>query len=338
MITLFAPQEMNMATGYGKVEAGLMMGMDALGAPMKVAYPLLAKKGRMKYAVRKVGGTVLVVGSPEWGSRISGSKRLIAYTMSESTCVSQDWVNALNDRFEAVIVPCPPLVDVYRDSGVLIPIHYVPMGIDLNPPHLTLRPSRPTEFTFLTYSLGDMRKGAHLAMMAFKRLFDGLPGCKLIVKARDGATLTWLAGNDEPNIEVIGGERPEAEWYELLARVHCFVFPSYGEGFGLPPREAALAGLPVIATQWLGLWDVDRWGYPLPVGRMLPAQFDIFDANADGSLWAEPDIAALDKQMRFVYEHYQHALIQARRGRVYLMEHFKWRDTARELLRLIDGI
>jgi len=335
MITLFAPTEMNMATGYGKVEAGLLQGFVALGTRVTTAFPTLAKKGEAKYATKKIGGTVLVAGSPEWGNRITDSDRLVSFTMSESTRVSKGWVDALNERFEAVCVPCPPLVEVYRDSGVQIPIHYVPLGVDLNPPHLTSRRPYPAEFTFLAYTLGDMRKGAHLAMLAFDRLFRDKPGVRLIIKARDGWDNMWIAGLDEPHIEVIGGETSEADWHALLARVQCLVFPSYGEGFGLPPREAVLAGLPVIATRWLGLWDVEKWGYALPVGRMLPAQFGVHDANAEGAEWAEADIEALDRQMLYVHRHYAHALLQARRGRVYLMEHFTWKKSAREILRVI---
>jgi glycosyltransferase involved in cell wall biosynthesis len=335
MISLFAPQSLNVATGYGKLEAGLVQGFAACGVPLRVATPTTNRRGQ--WAKTRLGGTVLVTGFPTWAERLSGAKRLISFTMSESTRVSRDWVDTLNERFERVVVPCPPLVEVYRDSGVTIPIHCVPMGVDLNPPRLAHRRPYPTEFTFLTYSLGDMRKGAELAMFAFKRLFDGTAGCKMIVKARDGWNSTWLAGLDEPNITIIGGERSEAEWYALLASVQCLLFPSRGEGFGLPPREAVLTGLPVIATQWLGMYDADRWGYPIPVKEMHLAQFDTVDANDDGALWSLPDVAVLERHMQFVYSHYAHALLHARRGRQYLLEHFTWKKAARQILRLIEG-
>lgn len=335
MITLFAPQSLNMATGYGKLEAGLVQGFAANGVHLPIKLPSETKSG--KWAKVKMSDTVLITGSPVWAEYVSGAERLIASTMSESTRVSREWVDALNERFERVIVPCPGLVDIYRDSGVQIPIHCIPLGVDLNAPNLAHRRPYPTEFTFLTYSLGDMRKGAELAMFAFKRLFDGRAGCKLIIKARDGWDNTWLAGLDEPNITVIGGERPEAEWWATLKGAQCLLFPSRGEGFGLPPREAVLTGMPVIATQWLGMWDADKWGYPIPVKEMRVAQFDLIDANEEGALWAEPDAAALERHMLYVYEHYRHALLHARRGRIYLLEQFTWKKCARQIMRLIGA-
>ena len=144
-----------------------------------------------------------------------------------------------------------------------------------------------------------------------------------------------MAGLDDPQMDVVGGETAEADWYALLASCHCMVFPSYGEGFGLPPREAALSGMPVISSSWLGLWDADQWAYPLPVGRMLPAQFDKWEANEEGGEWAEPNTDILEMLMNHVASNYGQALRWARKGRNYLLTNFTWARCAEMILRQV---
>jgi hypothetical protein len=72
------------------------------------------------------------------------------------------------------------------------------------------------------------------------------------------------------------------------------------------------------------------------MGRMLPAQFDFWEANAQGSQWAEPDTFILDDQMRRVIENYPAALKMARRGRDYLLENFTWAQAARRIGKIVQ--
>lgn len=317
-IALIATNGKNPATGYGKLEMGLERGLEAAG------FEVLPKARARTIAI--------VTGDPRHAEDIrSKTARLWAYTMSEADRVSGEWVDCLNARFERVLVPCPGLVDVYQASGVVIPVSYVPMGVDFTPiPYIQRR--KPEVFTFLTYSLGDMRKGAHLVMFAFNRLFKGNEKVRLVIKCRDD--LMWLEGLQDDQISIVQGETSEDAWHDLLAQSHCFVFPSYGEGFGLPPREAVLSGLPTIATKWLGMWDVDYWGYPLRVNQMLPAQFDFWEANAEGSRWAEPCIQDLDRWMMQIYKRYELAILRTQRARAYLLQNFTWRQTGQAIARL----
>jgi glycosyltransferase involved in cell wall biosynthesis len=325
-LTLFATNKLNPATGYGKLERGLLMGFEQLG----VFVPHFTNKPR-----KMPDGVILVAGLPTNAERLPKSARLIAYTMSESTRVSRDWVDILNSRYEAVIVPCPGLVEVYRDSGVSIPVHCVPLGVDYQPPPYTRRDASVKQWRFLTYSYGDSRKGAHLSIMAFKRVFHSEHGVKLIVKARDNHDASWLAGCEDAQIEIVGGEQSEQDWHALLASCHAMIYPSQGEGFGLPPREAVLSGMPVISSSWLGLFDAHEWGYPLPVKRMMLAQFDAWEANAEGALWAMPDDAMIDTYLRHITANYSRALRRARQGREYLLTNFKWKQTARRVLEIV---
>ncbi len=324
-ISLYATNGMNLATGYGRMEAGLLRGMREAGLTVSDVLTEPAKQ--------PVTDLAIVVGDPAWCRQYPPYERLWLFTMSESTRVSAEWVHTINRRYERVLVPCPGLVDIYRGSGVRVPVHFVPLGVDLTQFALVERDPAPKTFQWLTYSLGDMRKGAELVMMAFDRLFKGDMRHRLVIKCRDAAQ--WLRGLDHPQMEVIEGELSELEWLALMRDSQAFVFPSRGEGFGLPPREAVLTGLPVIATEWLGLWDVNEWGWTLPVAEMRPAQFDFWEANAEGALWAEPDKTALDKAMLHVFHNYPMALAYARRGRKHLLAHYSWQCVGEQIAALV---
>lgn len=331
-INYYPSNGVNTYTGYGKMELGVARGLQAAGVTLNIA-PV-------------EGVPTLVCGNAGWleAPHVRGH-RLWLMTMSEADRISDDWVWLINHTAERVLVPAPGLVQIYRDSGVDVPVHYVGLGVDdfekpaPNPHPLTPSPQsnegEQDVFTLLTYSYGDMRKGADLAMLAFNRLFKDDARYRMVVKAREGHDKTWLAGLEDEQITVIGGATDEAAWRNLLLSADCFVFPSRGEGFGLPPREAALMGLPVIATEWLGMWDVAQWGLPIRVKDMRPSRFDKWEANAEGSRWSEPDDGHLQMQMKWVVEHPAEARAIARRGREYLLKTANWDVVAGRIVSLL---
>lgn len=317
----FPTNNCNPATGYGRMELALIDALKRAGEPVHLNQV-------------EAGERALFIGNPKWIQTHGLTSRNWLFTMSESTQVSREWVNLINRYCERVLVPCPALVEIYVNSGVTVPVNYVPLGVDYHAPPFVERDPNPEVFTFLTYSLGDMRKGFDLAMMSFNRLFDKNPRYRMIVKCRDNPA--FVEALEDEQIELVTGERPADEWSALLARSNAFVFPSRGEGFGLPPREAVLSGLPTLATEWLGMWDVAAWGYPITVGDMRPANFDVWAANEKGALWAEPSKESLDFQMQRVVKEYPVALERAKGGREYLLKHFSWDGVAELILEMMS--
>jgi len=324
-INLFLPQKKNLATGYGRMEAGLIKGLTEAGVTVN------------EVSLRRPpeGGITLTVGWPIWGKRkaLQNTRRWL-YTMSESTRVSDKWVKLINTYYERVFVPCPPLVDIYRDSGVTVQVDYVPLGVDLDDIPFTERKlTKP--FTWLTYSLGDSRKGVDLVLMAFNRLFGGNPDHRLLIKCRDNPN--WLTGLSDPQITLVTGELPNSGWHDLLAQAHAFVMPSRGEGWNMPAREATLAGLPTITTEWLGTWDANWWGMGLKVSALTECEFDEYEANAKGALWAEPDSNELDLWMQYITKDYTSAFQFAKLGRSYLLDNFRWRHTGERFAEILES-
>jgi glycosyltransferase involved in cell wall biosynthesis len=132
----------------------------------------------------------------------------------------------------------------------------------------------------------------------------------------------WLYGETLRAVEQSGvaanviftGYVPERDLPALYTGALCFVYPSYFEGFGLPPLEAMSCGAPVIAG--------DRTSLPEVVGDagMLVNPFDT-DAIGAG-------LARLidDEDLRATLR--QRGLERAAR--------FNWRDTARQTLQVYE--
>lgn len=324
-LNVFPSNNKNPSTGYGAMEIGLISGLRAIGCNV-------TEVNKSKPAN---GGITIIVGDPGWGVvKAMANTRRWLFTMSESTRISDKWVKQINTLYECVLVPTPELIPIYVDSGVSVPVHYVPLGVDLHTPEWVQRDPNPEVFTWLTYFLGDTRKGADLALFAFNRLFGGNSNHRLVIKCRDD--LNWMTGLQDPQIEIVKGEQTVEELHALLARANAFIFASRGEGFGLPPREATLSGLPTIATEWLGMFDIRNWGYGVRVKALVPNQFDKHTANHKEALWSEPDSEDLDRQMLYVVNHYQECLDSAEWGRGYLLKGFKWTDVAHEIVGLMD--
>ncbi len=315
----FPTNGMNPWTGYGKLEMGTMSGLIKSGITIDNGAPIM-----------------LVIGYAEWLEHDrfkDGKTRLWLYTMSESTRVSAEWVAIINARAERVLVPAPGLIDVYRESGVTRPIDWIGAGVDMSPPPY-VRHEAGTPFTFVGYSVGDNRKGIEHVVMQFTTLFQRDPAYRLVIKSRERS---WLDGCKEPNIEIIRGEISEKGWYAILHRGHCFLYPSRAEGWGMPPREAVLAGVPTLATQWLGMWDADKWAIPIPVGSFSQVDFNQYHANAREALWAEPDIDALREGMGWVVDHYADAIAHVDAGRAYLLGGHTWAHVGGRIRALLEA-
>lgn len=326
-ITIHPTNGMTPYTGYGKVEIGLLHGLKSAG--VRVYIPPARHR------------VTLTVGYPKWLAlpHIAETRRWL-FTMSETDRVSEKWVRLINENAERVLLPCEALIEVYRTSGVTVPLHSVGIGVDAAVPNAA-PPRSDARFTFLAYTYGDTRKGGHEAVAAFLAEFSDDPNVRLILKARDHGDAPWLSDVESLNVHIVRGAQSDNEWYGLVARADCFVFPSRGEGYGMPPREAALLGIPAIATEWLGMADVSEWGIPLGVKSLSPSRFDAYEANAEGSRWAQPDFGQLRRLMRWVYENRAEAAAIAGRGGEYLQQTATWPlvgERIAALLRETEGI
>jgi glycosyltransferase involved in cell wall biosynthesis len=147
---------------------------------------------------------------------------------------------------------------------------------------------------------------------------DKLPKLVLVGKS------AWLYDEtlrtlDEAGVKdtvVLTGYVPERDLPALYSGALCFVYPSYFEGFGLPPLEAMKCGAPVIVG--------DRTSLPEVVGDAALA-VDPFDIEAiAGAIMRLIDDPALRTEL---------SVKGLQRSRM-----FSWLDTARKTLTVYEEV
>jgi glycosyltransferase involved in cell wall biosynthesis len=142
----------------------------------------------------------------------------------------------------------------------------------------------------------ESRKNPAAGMRAFQRLWAE--------SADAGLTLIGAPEKDAREEqalvrELAGHERfrhfehlPDAGVREILSQARAMLFPSQGEGYGIPPMEALHAGIPVIV--WAGLPALE--GMPahgqirlpeITPERIADAVRILLDDAAAARLWAE---------------------------------------------------
>jgi len=296
------------------------------------------KHGRVGERSWHSAKTVIALCTPDWLPYIHAD-RLIAFSMFEATKLPDGWVELLNTYASEVIVPCAWNADVFKANGVMPKISVCKWGVDARDDYpldgtrasMGERESgRP--YTFLWSGTPDRRKGWDVAYRAFWQAFQGSPQARLILHFRQMPDVLAERGADDANVEIVTGLLDVAEQRALLRRADCYVFPSRGEGWGSPPREAAATGLPVIVTNWGGLAeDIDYWAMPVRVRGMSPAQYGYWGDGTIGE-WAEPNLDDVAERMRWCFEQRASAAYFGRQAATWLARYATWEQTARRLL------
>jgi glycosyltransferase involved in cell wall biosynthesis len=250
----------------------------------------------------------------------------VALTMFESNDLPFGWSDVLN-TMQAVVVPSQWLVEVFRDNGVEVPIHVVPLGISRAFKYQARTTGRP--YTFIAFADKRLRKGWHIAASAFARAFGESDKYQLILKCRKGSD--DVPGVANANMHVIRQDLSDKRMNELYGMADCMVFPTCGEGFGLPPREFAATGGTSIVTNWGGTADdLSAWG--LPINYSMQCAWTGHETLAGIGEWAAPDVDDLAATMTQVAAH---ASFYAERGRVasaFVSKNYRWGAFAKALV------
>lgn len=187
------------------------------------------------------------------------------YSMCEGSVLAAATVKRINaSGVERVLVPCQHNADAFARSGVSVPIHVVHGGTD--PDEFPLRTPHRSDtkpYTFLALADRGPRKGWHEVFDAFYQAFGGkttgVQDVRLIVKALPGSnqSVEILSKGVDMDKRVIwqNKEAPNDDMALTYAQADCFVIPSYSEGWGLPHRECAMMGIPVITQSYSGMDD-----------------------------------------------------------------------------------
>lgn len=230
----------------------------------------------------KTPGTVSILFNGLWHVHINpplytntpNSEIKIAYSMLESTRIPSEWVQILNSFFDAVVVPDSFLVDVYKNSGVIIPIFELPIGMYLDDffqkPRI-LRPGKP--FIFGTTVSCDERKNFSLLIQSFAEEFGNHKDVYLKLNSRQGDIQFYedlIRSLGVSNIMFTHDILDKDQYMDFLNSFDCFINISKGEGFSLCPREALALEIPCILTGNSGQITICNTGLVREVPSLIP--------------------------------------------------------------------
>lgn len=251
-------------------------------------------------------------------------------TMWEDTALPPEAAAHINERCQRLLVPCEHNADVFQQNGVTVPVHVVHGGTDPDDfPLITERADRP--YTFMCLGDRGARKGWEIVLYAFACAFPNNEDVRLIVKCLPGGMKGFhqdvfadkrisLWEEDVPNVA------------DIYPHADCYVFPSKGEGWGMPPREAAMMGLPVIATRWSGLEvGIDCWAIPINRFHMQKSYMPTYEG-----MWPICDPDEVTAHMRWCYDHPDAARQRGRDAAAWLRDNQTWQHSARQLMDLVE--
>ena len=242
-------------------------GLDAIHYPFTIAYPRT-----------KLPMVVTVHDLLHREAMPSPRRRLRRFTYDRSA-----------RRADRVIVPSDFVRGRVR-GGLGIPldrIRRVYHGID----HDRFRPASEEREGFLLYPAEPWPHKNHAGLFeAFARLRARRPGLELV--------LTGEGFRDLPaGVRTVG----RVEWDELPSlyrRAGALVFPSFHEGFGLPPLEAMACGCPVACSNAAALPEVCGEA----VVYFQPASVDEMVAAVEEALEGRLVEQGLEQAARFTWE------------------------------------
>lgn len=219
----------------------------------------------------------------------------VGYHPWESTKLKDDWVERMN-KCDEIWTPSPIIADWYREDGIKPPVYVYEHGVDkIWQPKKREIGDGP--FVFLHCGGEAARKRADRTMQAFRAAFPDRQDVKLVLKLISPGWNVPMNGK----ITVINQRLGVEELVDLFHTSHAYVYPSYGEGFGLTPLQAMATGMPTIT--------VPAWA---PYSEFIDPNLAIpselknspWSTTHPGKMW-RPDFDALVDIMRWTVDNYE---------------------------------
>lgn len=196
-----------------------------------------------------------------------GPHRII-FTMMETERIHPNMIEIMNANYHECWTPTRWNAETFTASGLKIPVHVVPLGVDTSIyspsaperlPEATLltgpeagKHEVPSGFLFVYVFQPSFRKGVDVLAQAFEEAFRGDPEAGLILGITTSPieTLGFLPKKEyKSRIWAVTGRQTERQLASIYRACKVYVCTSRGEGVNLPVLEAAACGLPVIVPR-----------------------------------------------------------------------------------------
>ena len=331
---------------------------EAVFASVEHFHDRVLSEVRQAIASSRPGDLNVFFGDAEFAEALKGVK--LFWPVFESSRPPPESVCWL-DRYDLLISPSQWGRDCLVNEG-LDPqrIVVIPEGVDPYRFHpfsrqpLSVQKSSPLRFLML--GKYETRKAYAQAFEAFDQAFSDHSQVQLLVKPEwisesrvmmAPECLALMKRYQHLPIHWVQGLLTEQALSDLYAQIDVFLFPSMGEGWGLPLIEAIASGTPALCTNWSGQSEYLR----AVEAHIWPISYHLQDVHCpqwlsehrypDGVLpqWAMPDVQSLARQMTAL------ALTarseRERAGRIasdHVRHEFSWTQAANKFLALVKHI
>lgn len=271
-------------------------------------------------------------------------QRTIGWTMWETSAPPDgskgpfcNWAAAINAYTDALIVPSEHSKEIFERHGAEVPIRVVNYGLDGDewPYH-----ERVDDGVFRVVLYGDLssRKAPLEAIDAFQLAFPHEQDVEFVLKTHNSqlgmGTMIGIPEFSDSRIKVINSFWPRDSMRQLLKTADAFLWLSRGEGFGLPPLQAALSGVPVITTTHTGMAEYYNEARFFGVKTAGTSK-----APLTGE-WLDPDVEDAARALRYVYDqrNSEHVQLVAERASVYVRKNFSIESMSRDLAAVLEEL
>jgi len=332
------------AGGYAKTNRNLAVGLLVNGVKIGLdPLPFMSsginelESRRIHAMTRPVSRDAIHIDSmiPTFAEPDPDARYNILYTTVESGTIPDSFVESMNryDEIWTISDFCKGVIKQRVDK----PIYVIPNSIDISLYHSEWEPlpvsPKLRSFPFISVFSWSYRKGYDALLRAYLEEFGERDDVSLVLVTRTqvhGAVNQAKKVKQEirdlvqkynprhtPHICLYTGTIAEHKMPALYRACKAFVMFSRGEGFGLPYAEAALCGLPVIATDYSGhtmflnlrnaeMVDIDGV-VKMPEGS---THVDYWDGHEFADLTSEKFIRSARRAMRSVFQRYSQSRLK----------------------------
>jgi len=206
-----------------------------------------------------------------------------------------NWIDAMNECDE-IWTPSALIAGWFKQyAGVLPPVHVYEHGIE----HSWEPKPRVVDDTlkFLMVGAEATRKGGWDTVRLFRQAFPNNKDVSLTIKMIHSS---WNGIPSLGRVTYINDRWSLEQMQDLFYDHHAYVYPSWGEGFGLTPLQAMATGMPTIST---AVWA--------PYRKFMDPKLIISSSMAK-SVWKEihpgymlrPSFDDVIDNMRYTYDNY----------------------------------
>lgn len=252
----------------------------------------------------------------------------LAYSMFESSQIPKLWVHNLNRYFDAVVVPDDYHIEVYKNSGVTIPIFVLPLGLNLKP--LLAEPIKTTAhspFVFANFSTCILRKNHDELIKAFHAAFGNNSNVQLWINCKYSAEDLFdvlkkqIKDLGVSNILLTNHCYNNKEYIRNFHKIDCYVSIAQSEGFSIQPREAMAVGIPCIVSDNTAQHTICKSGLvnaiPCPIKEIAYYEHfrDVFGYRYN------VDFNETVTALKHMYSHYDDYLLHSNKLREWALQY-----------------